>query len=148
MRAVRDASTPRSDADEILRRGGLRVTAQRVLVLDAMMREAGDATAQALHERLRHTNPTLGLATVYRTLGSLADAGILDTMQHGHGVCYRWCAPGHHHHLTCTGCHRVVEVRDCEAGEWVDRVARVNGFEDVRHSIELVGTCAACRVPA
>ena len=127
-----------------LQRHGLRSTTQRVLVLAELMARAGDVTAQSLHEELRAEHPTLGLATVYRTLGSLEQAGVLDALQHGHGTCYRWCAPGHHHHLTCSRCHRVVEVHDCDVAPWADRVARAHGFTEVRHQVELVGTCAAC----
>lgn len=109
-----------------------------------MVGRPDDTTAQALHERLRGEHPSLGLATVYRTLGALVEAGVLDAMQHGHGTCYRLCAPGHHHHLTCVKCHRVVEVRECTVGEWAEDVGRSNGFSDVRHTVELTGLCATC----
>ncbi len=128
-----------------LRRHGLRATDQRVLVLDALMSRSSDVTAQALYEELRATHPTLGLATVYRALGALADAGVIDSLQHGHGTCYRFCAPGHHHHLTCVDCHRVVEIHDCDVDGWADRIARTHGFSGVRHVVELSGTCADCR---
>ena len=131
-------------AEAALRDHGLRVTDQRVIVLEAMMLESGDATAQALHERLRLRHPKLGLATVYRTLGSLVDAGVLDTLQHGHGICYRWCAPGHHHHLTCTQCHAVIELRDCIVDGWADTVGARHGYTGVQHSVELTGTCPRC----
>lgn len=127
-----------------LRAHGLRATEQRIVVLGALMVDPGDTTAQGLYERLRKRHPSLGLATVYRTLGSLADAGIIDAMQHGHGTCYRWCAPGHHHHLTCTGCHRVVEVRECPIGDWAETVGAANGFTNVSHVFEISGRCADC----
>lgn len=137
---ARDIST----AEGVLREHGLRVTEQRATVLAAMMREAGDATAQSLHERLRARHPKLGLATVYRTLGSLAEAGVLDTLQHGHGICYRWCAPGHHHHLTCRRCHAVVELRECDVDDWATRMGATHDFTDVQHTVELTGLCARC----
>ena len=50
----------------------------------------------------------VGLATVYRTLGWLAENGVVDTLSHNRGeACYRLCGDGHHHHLVCSGCHRV-----------------------------------------
>lgn len=131
-------------ARQELQRQGLRATSQRAIVLAEMMGRHDDTTAQALHERLRPAHPSLGLATVYRTLNTLAEAGVLDAMQHGHGTCYRWCAPGHHHHLTCVRCHRIVEVRDCAVGEWAERVGAERGFSGVRHVVELTGVCPAC----
>lgn len=138
--AQRDASA------DIIAAHGLRVTEQRVVVLDAMRAEHNDVTAQSLHERLRPAHPRLGLATVYRTLNALADAGVLDQLHHGaEGSCFRYCAPGHHHHLTCTVCHRVVELRDCDLGSWAQGIADAHGFADVEHQVELRGTCAECR---
>lgn len=133
-------------ARTVLRDHGLRATPQRAIVLASVMGGSEDTTAQALHARLAPYEPSLGLATVYRTLGALAAAGILDALQHGHGTCYRRCAPGHHHHMTCTGCHKVVELHECEVEPWARRAARRHGFSDVRHVVELSGTCADCRL--
>jgi Fur family ferric uptake transcriptional regulator len=133
-----------ADARAELARAGLRATPQRILVLAALMARRDDVTAQSLHERLRPAHPNLGLATVYRTLGALSEAGLIDAMQHGHGTCYRRCAPGHHHHLTCIRCHKVVEVRDCEIGAWADRVGAASGFRQIAHTVELTGVCDRC----
>lgn len=122
----------------------MRATSQRVAVLLALDQLEDDTTAQALHERLRATLPAIGLATVYRTLTALAEAGLIDALQHGHGTCYRRCAPGHHHHLTCVECHRVIELHDCGVGEWAAKVAAERGFRDVRHTVELRGICDRC----
>ncbi|MCW2959856.1 MAG: transcriptional repressor [Thermoleophilia bacterium] len=133
-------------AAELLRAHGLRVTAQRLEVLEALDGAAGDTSAQSLHERLRDAGSTIGVATVYRTLGSLAESDVIDAMQHGGHVHYRLCAPGHHHHLTCVECHAVLELRDCDIDDWVDRQAKRHGFTGVTHTMELSGTCSDCRV--
>ena len=133
-----------TESHELITRAGMRSTPQRVVVLSALRRETGDITAQVLHARLRAEHPTIGLATVYRALGSLADAGVIDTLHHGSSVCFRYCSPGHHHHLTCTACHAVVELRDCEIGVWAGKIAADHGFTDVRHSLELSGLCPEC----
>ena len=79
------------------------------------MEEHDDVTAQELHERLRRRGERLGLATVYRTLGLLAEEGVIDALSHRQGeLCYRLCGDGHHHHLVCSRCHQVVELEDCE----------------------------------
>jgi len=136
------------DLAALLASHDMRVTAQRLVVLDAMLREPNDVTAQTLHERLRPDHPRLGLATVYRTLASLADAGVLDRLHHSHGaICYRYCEPGHHHHLICRNCHAVVELRDCDLDEWANRVGSKHGFRRVEHSIELQGLCDSCDEP-
>lgn len=131
-------------AAQILLNHGGRTTRQRQLVLEALMREENDVTAQALHERLRKSVPEIGLATVYRNLNALAEAGIIDVLTHGTSTCYRYCAPGHHHHIRCTNCHRVMDIRDCQIDVWAKRVASELGFRDVEHTVELVGLCGRC----
>lgn len=138
----------RTEAERLLAGHGVRATARRVQVLAELVAEPNDATAQALHDRLRRRGEPVGLATVYRTLGVLVDAGIVDSLSHGPGeLCYRLCGEGHHHHLVCTGCHRVVEL-GCELDEWLESTVAVHGFRPTGHRLEVQGVCASCRAAA
>ena len=108
--------------------------------------EGDDVTAQELHARLRKRGEPLGLATVYRTLTLLADEGAIDVLSHHPGeLCYRWCGEDHHHHLTCSRCHRVVELGDCELERWLERLSAEHGFVATGHTLEVAGLCANCR---
>jgi Fur family transcriptional regulator, ferric uptake regulator len=138
--------TLQESAIELLSDAGVRPTRQRVRVLDELMSERDDVTAQQLHDRLRSRGEKLGLATVYRTLGLLAEAGVIDALSHRPGeLCYRLCGPGHHHHLVCSSCHRVVELADCELDPWLERISEAHGFVTTGHRLEVSGLCAACR---
>ena len=133
-------------AGEILAGAGVRTTAQRATVLAELAAERDDVTAQELHERLRARGERLGLATVYRTLRLLAEAGVVDVLSHHAGeLCYRWCGDEHHHHLLCSECHRVVELIDCELEPWLERVSREHGFVTTGHRLEVSGFCPDCR---
>jgi Fur family transcriptional regulator, ferric uptake regulator len=131
--------------DRYLRAAGLRPTRGRVAVLDELSREADDATAQAIHRRLAVRPKPVGLATVYRALHDLAAAGVIDALPHGAETCYRLCGAGHHHHLVCSECHRVVELTDCRLGGWLARASAAEGFLVTDHTLEAVGLCASCR---
>jgi len=129
-----------------LEAAGIRPTRGRLRVLAELAREPDDATAQALHQRLRRRRRPVGLATVYRALNDLAQAGVVDALPHrADETCYRLCGEGHHHHLVCSECHRVVEITDCSLGDWLDRVASEQGFVATGHSLEVSGLCASCR---
>jgi Fur family ferric uptake transcriptional regulator len=52
---------------------------------------------------------------------------------------------GHHHHLICTRCARVVEIEECFPEEIERRIARANGFTGVTHRLEFFGVCPDCR---
>jgi Fur family transcriptional regulator, ferric uptake regulator len=77
---------------------------------------------------------------------SLADDRELDSLRTDTGeALYRRCSPQHHHHLVCRGCGLTVEVAGPAVERWADRIADEHGFADVSHTLEIFGTCAACR---
>jgi Fur family ferric uptake transcriptional regulator len=123
----------------------LRPTRQRLAITDAL-REATDfQSAQDIHDLLRQTGDKVGLATVYRTLQAMADAGEVDVRHNPAGeATYRRCSPSHHHHLVCRSCGRTVEITGSAVERWAHAVAEEHGFSDVSHTVELVGLCADC----
>lgn len=139
-------SGEQAEATGLLEGVGVRPTRQRVVVLTELMGERNDVTAQQLHERLRARGEGLGLATVYRTLGLLADEGVVDVLSHRPGeLCYRLCGEGHHHHLVCSSCHQVVELDECELEPWLERISQSHGFVTTAHRLEVSGLCGDCR---
>jgi Fur family transcriptional regulator, ferric uptake regulator len=135
-------------AQEALAASGIRATRQRLQVLDALEAEPNDATAQEIFETLRARGDSIGLATVYRTLGLLSREGVVDALAHRPGeVCYRLCGDEHHHHLTCTECHQVVELGECELDPWLDRLGNAHGFTVTGHAVEVTGVCSDCSAP-
>ncbi len=123
----------------------LRPTRQRRAILQAVAAEERPVSAQDLHSRLRRRGESAGLATVYRTLQALADAGVLRTFSTPTGeVAYKVCEPGHHHHLICTRCGRVEEIPSCEVEDWATSVAKRRGFTVSSHQADIYGVCARC----
>lgn len=138
--------TTRQALSELLEQSGVRATPRRLDVLEELARERDDVTAQQLWSRLRERDSRAGLATVYRTLALLSEAGVVDALSHHGGEqCYRLCGGGHHHHLLCERCHRVVEVKECGLDDWVAAAANRHGFIATDHRLEIVGLCADCR---
>ena len=126
--------------------GAARATRQAAVVRDALAGRPGFTSAQDLHAELRRRGDGVGLTTVYRHLQTLADAGAVDVLRTPEGESvYRICGDGgHHHHLVCRGCGRTVEISGTEVERWTRRVADVEGFVDIDHTIEIFGTCAQC----
>src|SRR5438874_11290968 len=127
-------------AQELLVDNGIRATHQRLQVLEALSTEPNDATAQEIFEWLRARGESTGLATVYRTLALLSRRGVVDALMHRPGeICYRLCSGGHHHHLTCSECHQVVELGECELEPWLERLGGAHGFTVTDHAVEVTG---------
>jgi Fur family transcriptional regulator, ferric uptake regulator len=141
---VHQAAAP--DLTELLARRGIRPTSRRLQVLEALARERDDATARTIHGRLRRAGTRVGLATVYRTLALLSEHGVVDALAHHPSeTCYRLCGDAHHHHLVCSGCHRVVELAECDLGTWLEQAAARHGFVATEHRLEVTGLCSDCR---
>jgi Fur family ferric uptake transcriptional regulator len=123
-----------------------RATPQRQAVLDALGTVDDFRSAQEVHEILARRGSGVGLATVYRTLALYADHGLVDTLRREDGeAIYRRCSETHHHHLVCRSCGRTVEVEGPAVESWADKVSAENGFSDVQHTLEIVGTCSDCK---
>ena len=108
------ASSPRTDAMLAdLRKAGLKLTPQRIALVQLFATDESHPTAQALFERLRPAFPSMSFATVYNTLDTLARAGLSSTLRIGNAARFDPnTAP--HHHAVCDGCG---EVRDVPVGE-------------------------------
>lgn len=123
-----------------------RRTRQRAAI-DEVLDETDDFTsAQQLHSMLRDRGSRIGLATVYRTLQTLAEDGRVDVLRTDSGVAvYRRCrVDDHHHHLVCRSCGAAVEIARPAVESWTSQVAREHGYIDVTHTVEIFGLCPRC----
>jgi len=120
---------------------GARVTGPRRAVLDAVGGFGGPFTI----EELCTAAPTVGRATVFRTVKLLQETGAVCRLVLEDGsVRYQRSEGGHHHHLVCSECGRVQEFADAELDRLIHTNAEHAGFELDGHSLELYGRCAAC----
>jgi len=123
----------------------LKLTRQRELILSAFLRQE-HITAEAMYHQLAKSDPHLGLATIYRTLNLFCDAGLAQARHFGSQTQYDNVShKGHHDHLICTGCGKIVEFENCEIERLQEEVAAKNGFTIQTHRLELYGLCSRCR---
>ena len=126
--------------------GGVRPTRQRLAVAEALETFDDFRSAQEIHELIGRRGSTVGLATVYRTLQKLSDAGEVDMLRTEDGeAIYRRCSGSHHHHLVCRSCGATVEVEGPAVERWTRAIADEHGYADISHTLEIFGTCASCR---
>jgi len=93
------------------RKAGLAVTPQRLAIFRRLAATDRHPSAEELHAAVRREMPTLSLATVYKTLDALAGIGAVRPVSRL-GARGRWDANLEpHHHLVCTSCGTVTDVR-------------------------------------
>jgi Fur family ferric uptake transcriptional regulator len=123
----------------------LKLTRQREQILDAFLKNE-HITAEQMYRLLNKKDPHIGLATIYRTLNLFCEAGLAQARHFGTQTQYDNIShKGHHDHLICTGCGKIVEFENCEIERLQEEVARRNGFVIQTHKLELYGLCASCR---
>jgi Fe2+/Zn2+ uptake regulation proteins len=126
-----------------------RNTRPRRLIADqliALSKTGVDFSTDELWQHLRVEDAGIGRATVFRTIEKLVDKNILDRIDFADGTHrYRVCGTHHHHHMTCTQCHRVFEFDFCLPAEQIAQIGRQQGFKVEGHALTLFGRCAACQ---
>lgn len=130
----------------IIRDMGLKVTAPRMAILEALGRGRAHVTAQEVFEKVKTKTNEIGFATVYRFLRSLADKGfVTEVRMGGMPARYELTPRAHHDHLTCTICGKIVEFENHDIENLQAMVARNNGFRLTGHVLELYGVCPRCQ---
>ncbi len=135
-----------SHLKEIIRDLGLKITQQRLAILNHVVTGKAHFTAQAAFESLSKTHPEIGFATVYRFLRKLSENGyVTEVRMGGLPARYEWAHKKHHDHLTCTKCQGIVEFENQEIEELQEKIADQFGFVLTDHVLELFGLCPKCQ---
>jgi Fur family ferric uptake transcriptional regulator len=128
--------------DAGLRRGGARRA-----VVDFLERQDCCRSAQEIRDGIVAAGGAVGVASVYRTLDTLAELRLVQRVDVGDGIARFEIAGGgdhHHHHLVCDDCGRVEPFTDEPLEQALERAAGRLGYA-MQHEVVLRGTCGDCR---
>jgi Fe2+ or Zn2+ uptake regulation protein len=128
-----------------LRGRGVRITTPRREILSALLRAGDHATADDVAALVQERAPDVHLSTVYRTLDSLTDLGVVEHVHFAHGAAAYHLAPTDHRHLVCEVCGSVTDVPAEVLQDLVQTVESRYGFELRADHFGLTGRCAGCR---
>ena len=128
-----------------LRDSGLRLTHQRLEIVRVIAADRTHPDVETVYEAVRKRVPTISLDTVYRTLATLTDRGLITRVQFMPGPARYDANQAWHHHFVCTRCGLVrdVEDRDLDAIRATAEVTRIGRTESV--TVQFRGVCAACQ---
>ena len=134
-----------SDIINKLSEQGYRLTPQRMMVLDAIENSEHHISAEEIYAQVITKYPHLNISTVYRTLELLHRLGLVTETDLGGGrVRYHPADKGHHHHLVCQECGRVIDLDESVMDNLKLVLKRDYEFTpDIRH-LALFGICADC----
>lgn len=127
-----------------LRKAGLKVTLPRLKILEIFAKGGGEhMSAEAVYRHLlEEGEEKIGLATVYRVLTQFESAGLVSRHNFDGGqAVFELDEGGHHDHIVCTHCGKVVEFVDSTIEQRQSAIAKQEGFELTDHSLVLYGKC-------
>jgi Fur family transcriptional regulator, ferric uptake regulator len=140
-----------SDRLEIFRQWikdqGLKATAQREDIAQVFFTINRHISVEELYSEVRHVNPRVGYATVYRTLKLLKECGLAAERHFADGQARfeHVEAERHHDHIICERCGRIVEFLHPQIEQLQAKVAQRFGFVATTHKMEIYGICQECR---
>lgn len=142
--SVRSGLASAAAAD--LRRNGLRLTPQRLMILEILEASTGHIAPEDIYQRVHERYPMINRSTVHRTLDVLEELGMV---RHGHvadgAARYHLARDVHHLHLVCHRCGGAIEVDDLSVGDGLSATLEERfGFRaDLTH-FPISGLCREC----
>jgi Fur family ferric uptake transcriptional regulator len=129
----------------VLREAGQKVTPQRVLILSSVRHAGEHVTATAIIEEMRTQYPFIDASTVYRTLGSASDLGLISETDMGAGESeYEWVSKDRHHHLICRSCGAVKSLDNSYLDGLATLLFEEHGFRADLGHFAIFGICPNC----
>lgn len=133
------------DIAQLLRSKGLKVTPQRIAIYTMLMNTKEHPNAEIIYKTLEPTNPTMSLATVYKTLDFFKATGLIQELNVGEG-CSRYDANADcHPHVVCTQCGNVFDLEIEGLSNLREKIADQTDFDLQSEQLFFYGTCPNCK---
>jgi Fe2+ or Zn2+ uptake regulation protein len=129
---------------ELCRQHDLAVTHQRAMIYQALFSMSGHPSPGQVYERVRQQIPSISLATVYKTINTFIETGIVREVSLHRGSIRLDSNPEPHHHMVCTDCKTIFDLDQAAMAPVLIKGTLPNGFRVQRFSIEVLGLCKQC----
>ncbi len=134
---------------DFLKEQRLRWTFQRQIVLEVFLQFDGHVRIPELHEAVLRRDASIGIATVYRTMNLLTECGLVrehdSAGTKGKRFYEKLYRQGHHDHLICLQCGKIVEFEHPLIEKYQLEVCQSHGFTLNHHRMEITGICPECQ---
>lgn len=131
---------------EYLRRHDMFYTKERAVILDAVYQAEDHFSADEMVFQMQKQGLKVSRATLYRALGHMHEAGVLNQADFGHGHTHyeppRMDEP--HEHITCERCGTVAEVVVPDLEKTLRKAVQKAGFDLTSFHLRMSGNCKKC----
>jgi Fur family peroxide stress response transcriptional regulator len=134
-----------SEFRDLCSRSGLAATHQRLAVWQALRSMHGHPSPEEVYGRVKPRVPGISLATVYKNIHLLIEAGAFREVSLHHGSMRVETNQEPHHHLVCRKCRSITDIDSAHLGIAGERRKLPGGFLAERFSVDVLGLCGACQ---
>jgi Fur family ferric uptake transcriptional regulator len=130
-----------------VRDSGYKLTNARLTVLRVLEECGGHMTSAEVLDAVSERDPTIGRASVFRTLELFTQLALIRPTYLGSSMTptYVLLPDGHHHHIICTECSRVIDFEDCGLLQLSRQLQADYNMTITGHLLEFYGVCDTCR---
>jgi len=131
---------------EFLHNKGLKFTKERQRILDEVFAFHGHFAPEELLRSIKNKSIQVSKASLYRTLPLLLESGLIEQVEKNdkHAHYEHTFGHEHHDHLICMRCGKVIEVFSPRLEAVQNELCKSNGFEGIKHTLEIKGYCRNC----
>ena len=133
--------------EKLLQKKGLKFTHERKTIFEEVSRLKEHFDADSLYERFKKKGLRISRDTVYRTIPFLLESHVIQkSVGEGHRDFFeRTSGKGHHDHILCVRCGKIIEFKCEEIEELQDKICDKYGFKLTFHDHRLFGYCKDCQ---
>jgi len=128
-----------NDLEKHCSEAGLKMTGQRRLILKVLSKAQDHPSVEDVYERVKKSDSSIGIATVYRTLGLLEELGLVTRHEFQEKFARYEINTQHHDHLVDLETGEVIEFCDDKLEKIKKKIAQEMGYELIDHRLELYG---------
>lgn len=133
-----------TNVPDLLKQSGMRVTPQRDAILRFILTRQGHLSADEIYRAMHDSLPNLSISTVYNTLKSLTDVGLIREIKFGDAASLFDANTSPHHHMVCKKCGKLIDF-SLPTHPNLSDIAEQAKFHIEDYHIEIQGICADCK---
>ena len=121
---------------------GLKVTHQRIVILDAVLQMNNHPTVEIIYEHIKDANPSISLGTVYKTVETFVNNGLLSKVSTNEGQMRYDPKLDNHGHIYCTNTSEIIDYYDEELNDMIlnfFKKKRVNNLKIKNITLQING---------
>lgn len=129
---------------ESIKSKGLRITPARVAVLSILTDSRKPLDIASIYQEVSKRHVDADQATIYRIIDNFIEKDMIKRLQFGENKFYYEPSGVEHHHVLCTNCGKIEDVRKCNIKRLEKEILQNMNFTVKSHSLEFFGLCSDC----